>query len=284
MVNISVKNKGIKPWLFNYWKKYIYDAVKHFTELFDLKTTINILVKKNYNHSISTKTEIAAIAQHKRNNIYNIIIYDHTLYKAINKKILNLDPILFHEVCHIFDMIQLANNPFYNIDVNSTKQKTIKDFTISVGFDFWTEIFAYYTTSEVIEKQSGLSYNEISKGYDEIIKTKKSLPILYPEDYLTAKSIYDYMNLVEDLPFHLSAHIANHIKTSPKTETSLNQIYNKLHKLCSKMIKEPYCKKTIDNLHCLGKTLIEEYYKPLNINVCKNKNYYYLAYMFKDKN
>ena len=176
--------------------------------------------------------------------------------------------LIYHEFEHIRDYNNMMQSKLFKFNMCLAQQKDFERQYISMGFLFWTEIFAYYKTLKYAQ-QDKLYFEKITFGnlVNNYAKTVAHNKNLYYKKDLSCDEAMKYINCVDSFIYLCAKYMAsayvNHSRV-PYARIDKNKDYKKVYLiLCGlepkvkRLANNPYSLKSYDNLFKLGKYIYE---------------------------
>lgn len=262
--------------------------LKNYIEAFAFPFNITILFRDSFNYGALSKETLATVS---KNKTYKIILHSKIMHYIAEEKYNLVNSIIYHECLHIYDMYSIRKNPLYNFNPCSSKYRNYASFIMSIGFQFWTEFYAYAKTFEYYkEYYSYKTIYQLAKDYKKIQEKSKNIKFLSER----AEQI-NRLDAVEDdmkvFLYMLARTAAGSIfgkkrkyQYSSKTQNLKEYTYVKkrldvLIKMMKKMTHGTYGKYLYRRLYNIGFYILKHFYYPLSISVKKVNGVVYFAYL-----
>ncbi len=247
-------------------QEYIKEIIKSYFNAFDLDCELKIKfvdsVSTNEYEVTDCVMKNKSINKHEltiTNSALNSINYDGGKFFCLS---------IYHEFEHIRDYNNMMKTNLFNFNLCLMNQKNYENTYISKGFLFWTEIYAYYQTLDIAKKYK-FDFEKITFGnlVEKYIKTITQNAKLYYKPDISYDDAVKYIDHVDSFVYlcskYMAAVFAKHSRV-PHSKINKNKNYKKVYTiLCglepkiNRLINNPYCSKSYDNLLRLGKYLCE---------------------------
>lgn len=246
----------------DYIKKVLNDF---FTALdFDCEVKIKFIDKADINKYESTDCFLKSISTKKHeltitNSVLNSINYDGGEFFCIA---------VYHEFEHIRDFNYMMKTKLFKFNLCLVKHKNFENQYVSAGFDFWTEIYAYYHTMQ-FSKRNNFSFEKITFGnlVKNYIKTVAHNKRIYCKKDLKYDEAIEYINAVDSFIYlcaKFMASVYSEHSRMPYARIDKNEDYKKVYSILCKLqpkvirlMNNAYSPKSYDNLYKLGKYICE---------------------------
>lgn len=197
---------------------------------------------------------------------------------------------LFHEFLHIFDREQLCKNKYYSFDF-SKRFKTIENYLIFLGFEFWTEYFAYdkmYNKFKFIFKSP--TFYHLVKLYKKLETDSLDIRNHFCKSQEIKDKLYKFEKRVEFFIYELSMYMAyenqkyirkySYSKRVMNLSESkkLNKIILKIKSYLNKMNHGTYGKYLPIRLFNLGDCILKNIYNPLHLEIIEHRRKFCMAF------
>lgn len=197
---------------------------------------------------------------------------------------------IYHEFEHIKDFNNVMKTNLFDFKLCLTHQKNFKNQYISVGYFFWTEIYAYYKTIKFAEynnlKFEKITFGRLVKNYIKTIECNKNF--YYKQD-LCYEEAEKYIKMVDSFVYlcakYMSSAYASHSRV-PYSRIEKNKQYKKVFLLLKKiepkvstLSKNIYGAKSYEKLFKLGKMICEDIrWKVFKVGLVKKSGRTYSFY------
>lgn len=175
---------------------------------------------------------------------------------------------IYHEFEHIRDYCNMIQTKLFKFNLCLAHQKGFERQYVSIGFTFWTEIYAYYKTL-AFSKQNKLYFEKITFGnlVNNYVKTVAHNKNLYYKKDLSYDEAGKYIKTVDSFIYLCAKYMAsayvNHSRV-PYDRIDKNKNYKKVYSIfcglepkVKRLMKNAYGPKSYDNLFRLGKYICE---------------------------
>lgn len=292
MITYNIVNKTSKEKQFNKYKPLIEETCKYFIEAFDIDSELEIQFiecKKRKNSGF-----LAGQIHYYRKKYY--IQINSAYFKDYKKhnSSLNIDSTLYHELVHLYDMHNTSKN-YLKFSPYAGKYRSQRNFIISIGFDFWTEFFAYYCEFKAFKKYISKNmsllkmlkqYKKLKEEFKYIVippKTRKQLNDVAMFRENLNKFIYTSAKfLAMDIVFGFNYKYCDKTRNDQEYK-ELISFYSDITELLNKMVHKTYSKWQMKRLWNIGCCLLDYIYYPFNIDVVKDKYYYNFGHIYNQK-
>ena len=278
-----------------YFYKYAGDIKRYINHIidnnFDFDLTLKVIFRDKINDYNYINSEIAGGAMTYKYGTFYLCIAEHSLQNIEYDDGLDMAIILSHEMAHIYDLYHMMHNRYYTVEPLKRDKSNMTDYIISLGYNIWTEFYAYLTTFKQFydlhnyptKLQLVKKYERIIKDYEEL-KTK--LNNLNEETHQKAEQ---FIKDIEILLYGCCKYLAGIIygkgkyyKYTLKTQKNVNFIkfqkfIDGLLSVISPMITNSYGKGMAKKLYNIGMYVINKMYAQFNIYPFKHKKLIKLA-------
>lgn len=248
-------------------QEYVKEMIEFFYKNLKLNCEIKIKFVENFKTNEFEVTDCviinASVKKHElliTNRVLNTINFDGGDFFC---------SAIFHEFEHIKDYINMMETKLFKFNFCSAKQTNFERQYVSTGFLFWTEIHAYFKTIKFSKeneiKVEKITFGNLVKNYIKTIELNKKY--YYKQD-LTQDEATKYVNCVNSFVYLCAKFMASLYANNSRIQyakTKEDKNYKKVFSILSKLepkilriMKNPYCSKSYDNLFSLGKYICED--------------------------
>ena len=287
--NIIIINKSKDKATFKKYKQTIFNTVNKIVSVnFTSKLNLKIIVKDHSLKDKLTGDEFTDGYTIKMKNWFIITIMSDVLsrIKCEPDDNVDLDLTIYHEMTHVYDLCNIYNNKYYKFPNIYSNLKTITNYILKVGINFWTEIFAYSSTFKIYSCfYKSPTFLQLVKRWEEIEEDYKNLSIIEKtnhsnlkvkgEEFFEKLKKFNYM-----LAKYLGAYIegkTNNTNYCKKTQSKksfkfVENLFEKLLRKIAPFYSNMYGKGMAQKIYNLGAFLITNVcVKPFNIIPEKRK-------------
>lgn len=242
-------------------ESYVKEIITDFFDSlnFDIKLTVKFVDLACYN-----EYEIADCLIVSKSAKKHELQIDNSLVNTINfDRGANFIVSIYHEFEHLRDHVNMMQTKLFNFNLCLAHQKNLERTYVSVGFTFWTEVYAYYNAIDFANENNfyfeKITFGNLVKYYKKTVDFDKK--IYYKRD-LTPDEAYKYIKSVDSFIYLCSKFIASaHVRHSkvPYKKIDNDKDYRKVYSiLCgiepkvNRIEREPYGPKAYENLYKLG--------------------------------
>ncbi len=263
----KIKYVNSVPKQFKEYESYIKEVIQNFYDYFkfDCQIKVKFVDETKFNdfETVDCMVQNKSIKKHIlkiTNSPLNFINYDGGEFFCCA---------ICHEFEHIYDFNQMMNTKLFKFNPCLANAKTFEQKYINTGFGFWTEFYAYCESIRFCDcnkfKREKITFGNLVSNYAEIMKLDKKFN--YNKEF-TIKDAEKYVDMVDSFIYlcakFMSSTYVNHSRV-PYSKIEKNKQYKKVFSiLCGleskvrRVLKNPYGKKSYDNLSALG------------LHICKN--------------
>ena len=293
---IVFEDKTTKPELVDKYKDKIVGRVQRIIdETFDFDISLILRVveidtsKANYvNHEI-----MSGYTTMDKKGRFIICFGIESLERFEHDGGLDIAISITHELGHVYDMYNILNNNYYSYNPLLAKQKKFEDFIIQIGWDFWTEFFAYYFTfKEFKELHNYPSFHQIVVGYQKLVEEYEIIkPNVADKKNQNVKELaHKHIDNIEQFLYATAKYLAGclagkqkYYKVKPNKKNykyieELDKILVRFMRLISPMFNNTHGKGMTRKLWNLSRYIIMTFYLKYNIRPYKHKGHYTFAY------
>ncbi len=276
------------PKQFSAHQDFIKERINYLFDLLELDCKLRIKFIESASENDYEYTDCAvrhiSVSKHElliTNFVLNSINCDGGDYFCIS---------IYHELEHIVDHINMVQTKLFRFNLSIAHQKTLEKQYVSVGYHFWTEIYAYYQTIE-FAKFNTLYFEKIPFGrlVTNYIKTINLNDRLYYKKDLSYDEVGKYIDTVDSYIYLMAKYLASAFvghSRMPRAKIDKNKNYKKVYSMLSsiepkviRLLKNPYSAKSYDNLFRLGKYICENVrWKIFNVGLKKKGGKIYSFY------
>lgn len=272
--NLEICNETNKDEIFNKYRQIIYEHIlAEISDLFDFGLDLLVVFREIEKRKLingETYNAGTTLIDGK----YAIIINIASLEKLPYDGGCDLAISIRHELCHVYDLHVLMNNKYYSVNPVLNNQKTLKDFTISKGWLFWSEFHAYYITYKTFKDEyKVIAFSEIEKAYGKLKKQLDKIKNI--SDFETKKSknmLRNFKESIEDFIYLVAKYLGGCIfkdddvsrRGDDETENNfsewIDKIFRKLLNKSFPLVRKDYGRGLARKLYKLGKYLLTDIY------------------------
>ena len=288
--NLEIRNETDKDEIFNKYKQTVYEHIlAEISDLFDFNLDLLVVFREIEKKKLingETYNAGTTLIEDK----YAIILNIASLEKLPYDGGCDLAISIRHELCHVHDLYILMNNKQYPLNPALNNHKTLKDFTISKGWLFWTEFHAYYITYKIFKDEyKVVAYSEIEKAYGKLKKQLDKIKII--SNFETKKSknmLRNFKESIGDFIYLIAKYLggcifkdndAEHRSiTENNSSKRVCEICNKSLDKLSPLVRKDYGRGLTKKLYNLGKYLITDIYEEFDMFTIDHEGSILFAY------
>ena len=256
----------------DYLRKLTDDLYRYFN--LNEKILINIVDELSNDKLLG----IVVAGVYYRDEMFHLDISKIIFDEFKNNNLYFIEGCIYHEFVHIYDLSQTKKT----FKISYEKRKNKKAFLLDLGYEYWTEVLAYYKTFSIYKRDfDNVTTYMLTKKMKTIMKMFQNLYETSSEDINEIDKLYNHIN---DLAYchsvHLAALLSGKLKPyeySEKTTNSFEYQYTievrlKLFKQIDKIFSNPYSKKSKKRFIKIGKYLYKKIYFPFGLRIIKNED------------
>ena len=275
------------PNQFQHHQDYIKKIITYFFNELDLDIQLKIVFEPKHKENEFEETD--CFLKNKSAKNIEMVICDVCLSTIDHDGGLFFYFAMLHEFEHIYDYVRTMQTKLLDFNPCLRFHKSLERTFISVGFNFWTEIDAYYYTFEEEREKKfpeRFPFSNLVNAYKKTIELDKKL--YYKQD-ITVEEGTRYINTVDSFIYLCAKCIASisvGITNFPYKKISTDKNYKKVYSiLCGlepkvqRIINDPYGQKTDINLLKLGKYICNDIkLKIFKVGLIKHRGKYTTIY------
>lgn len=287
--SIIIINKSKDKATFKKYRQTIFNTVNEIVYAnFNSKLNIKIIVKDHSLKDKLTGDEFTDGYTIKKKNWFIITIMSDVLsrIKCEPDDNVDLDLTIYHEMAHIYDLCNIYNNKYYKFPNIYSNLKTITNYILKVGINFWTEIFAYSSTFKIYSCfYKSPTFLQLVKRWEKIEENYKNLLIIEKTNHANLKvKGEEFFEKLKNFNYMLAKYLGAYIegktnKISYCEKTQSKKAFKFVDKLCKGVLRKVapfysnmYGKGMPQKIYNLGAFLITNVcVKPFNIIPEKRK-------------
>ena len=287
---LILKNLSKKKRLFNKYKDDILRMSNRLMEQLEepIKVHINI-VDCLESQSPIFNTSIDGNVQYQGHRSFVINILVSSLENVEKDDGLSLCAIIAHEFAHINDRLMFLNSELPFLRKIENKPRTYKEFLRNVGYDFWTEFYAYRFMFINYKEVRYSSFLELVKQYEYINKQKEEILPYLKESSKHENQLAEYCEMVITFVYLIARYLAgefygqkkyyeySEITSSKPSFAYLDRLLDKTSKKLVPMLNDKMDKRKANAIMNLGYHFIETFYSKFNMDAAKKDGYYFFA-------
>lgn len=158
---------------------------------------------------------------------------------------------IYHEMIHIQDYNNMMKTNLFDFNFCLVSHKTFEKQFIATGFNFWTEVYAYYNTFKFAKlnniKNEKITFGYLTKIYEKTIECNKNF---YYKQNLSYDEAVKYIKYVDSFIYLCSKYMASTFASNsriPRTKIEKNKNYKKVFLILSQL--EPKVEKLFNNIY-----------------------------------
>lgn len=278
--NLEIRNETDKEEIFNKYKQLIYEHIMNeINDSFNFNLDLLVVFREIDGNKKLINRETLNAETTLIENRYAIILNIDSLEILPEDGGCELAISICHELCHIRDLHLLMHNKHYSVNPLINNYKTLKDFTISRGWLFWTEFHAYSITYKSFKDEyESITFLQIEKGYQDLKKQLEEIKNI--SDFETKKSkstLHNFKKNIEDFIYFIAKYLAciifkNDDSDIPEENKADSNFPEQINKICSEsinkllpLIRRDYGWGLAKKLYNVGKYLLENIYEDFNM-------------------
>lgn len=276
--NLEIRNETDKDEIFKKYKQSVYEHIlAEIGDSFDFGVDLLVIFRKIDRKRKLINGETYNAGTTLIEGKYAIILNIASLEKLPYDGGCDLAISIRHELCHVRDIYVLMNNKHYSVNPALNNHNTLKDFTISKGWLFWTEFHAYYITYKTFKDEyECITFLEIEKAYAKL--KKQLVRIKNISDFETKKSktmLRNFKESIEDFIYLIAKYLGGCIfkdDDAEHDEVTENEFSERIGEICRKslnklspLVRKDYGKGLAKKLYNLGKYLLTDIYEEFNM-------------------
>lgn len=278
--NLEIRNETEKDEIFKQYKQTIYEHILYeINGLFHFDLDLLVVFREIDKDKIFMNEETYSAGTTLIENRYAIILDIASLENFSDYGECNLAISIHHELCHVYDLSLMMHNKRHSVNPLRNDYNTLKDFSISKGWRFWTEFHAYFLTYKRFKDEySRPTFSQIVKGYEEIKKQSEEIKLI--SDFETEESetlLRELKRNVEDFIYFTAKYLAGSILKENDGDTCDEKITEsassvRMNEICREsimkllpLVRKEYGMGLAKKLYNLGKYLLKDIYEEFNI-------------------
>ena len=278
--NLEIRNETDKDEIFNKYKQIIYDYIlDEISGSFNFNLDLLIVFREIKEDKKFINGETYNAGTTLLENRFAIILNIVSLEKLPDDGGCDLAISIYHELCHVYDLFLVMHNKYHSVNPLINNFNTLKDFTISKGWGFWTEFHAYYLTYKRFKDEYDCpTFLQIAKGYEELKNKLDEIKTISDLETEKSKTILsDFKENIEDFIYFTAKYLAGSIfekndGAMPDENATKSDVSVRIDEICYKsiekllpLIRKDYGIGLAKKLYNLGKYLLIEIYEEFNM-------------------
>ena len=291
---IEMRNETEYAGVFEQYKDAISNYMMHLMEEFEFDIDLLVIFQISDDIKSLLKQEKGAALTTFRENRYTVIIDIDALRKFEYDGGLEIAIAMRHELAHVYDLYYATHNKFYKTNPLKYRQERLVDFTIAVGWRFWTEFFAYSTTYKQFKYEYAYpTFLTLVKEYEKLQKRGRGIELLIDSESQNIQSAFDkFDNAIDNFAYEIAKYIAGSSFGKPypyeyceKTRRraafeAVDNLEYGLRRRLVPLLKNPYGRIGANRMYKLGKYVVENIYGKFNVYPIKHEKYVCFAYCY----
>ena len=288
--NLEIRNETDKDEIFNKYKQLIYEHIlDEIDGSFNFDLDLLVVFREIDEDKMFINEETYNAGTTLIENRYAVILNIASLEKMPGDGGCDLAISIYHELCHVYDLYHVMHNRYYSANpLTHNNYTTLKDFTISIGWGFWTEFHAYYLTYKRFHEEYDFpSFLQIAKGYEELKKQLdeiKIIPDLNTEESQTI--LRNFKENIEEFIYFTAKYLSGSIFCEKETpEEDVTDYSARINEICRQSVGKllPLVRKAhgiglAKKLYNLGKYLLTDIYEEFNMFTIEHDGRIVFAY------
>ena len=288
--SLVLNNLSKKKALFKELKDNVLCEASALLKLIDepIKVTINIVDNLEDNCAFND-VNTNGYVYYQGHHAFTINVLVSSLEDVKTDGGLTICSLLAHEFAHIRDKLNFLKSDLKFLKDVDKKPRTYKEFLRNVGYDFWTEFYAYRFMFKNFQEVPYSSFLNLVKQYEQLCEEKEKIaPLIIKSGKHDAK-IRSYCENAFLFVYLIARFLAGDIygkrkyydyAESTKSKPSFKYV-DRLVRIIVKRIKpmmnEKHGKRKAYAITNLGYYLMEEFYHKFNMYAIKKNNYFFFA-------
>lgn len=218
------------------------------------------------------------------------------IYQTFVKRVLDGDyecyPIIYHELCHLYDNFHIRNCQYTKFDPSKSSDDTARNMLLDIGYRAWTEFYAYLKQLKVNEyKYAYPTTKQMVEWYKKIVLINKKIMNLSKSREMK-KTACELKQEIEKFSYFCSMYLAGSISGKRRYYTYASKTTNSkeykwfekfscgLIKRFAKMFTGTYGKYLERRLYNIGVYIFKELYIPFGIHLQRIDRKWHLVKVF----